>query len=41
MISGVMILMNKLERRFNELRQFNEKLDTSSAEDFGNITREK
>ena len=31
-------LMKDLERRFNEQRQFSEKLETSSNEDFGDIT---
>ena len=33
--------ITKIEAKLEELRQFNEKLETSSDEDFGNITLEK
>ena len=33
--------MNDLERRFEELRHFNARLETSPDKDFGNITLEK
>ena len=33
--------MNDLERRFNELRRFNRELETSSHEEFGDITLQK
>ena len=34
-------LMNDLERRFNELRHFNSRLETSSHEEFREITLER
>ena len=34
-------LMNDLERRFEELRHFNSRLETSSHEEFGDITLQK
>ena len=34
------VLRNDLQRRFNELRQFDKRLETSSDENFGEITLE-
>ena len=35
------VLMNDLQRRFNELRQFNKRLEDPSDQNFGEITLQK